>query len=56
MDRQGSVARLRHIMDWLTRRGQSVAQAARTGGPGWQTPTTWARGPMAASMSRTWSM
>jgi hypothetical protein len=31
MDRQGSVARLRHIMDWLTRRGQRVAQAARTG-------------------------
>ncbi|MNN85951.1 hypothetical protein D3C81_2032950 [compost metagenome] len=33
-----------------------TAQAASTGGPGWQTPTTWARGPMALSMARTWSM
>ena len=33
-----------------------TAQAASTGGPGWQTPTMWARGPTAASMSRTWSM
>ncbi|MNE44536.1 hypothetical protein D3C80_1387680 [compost metagenome] len=33
-----------------------TAQAASTGGPGWQTPTTWARGPMAVSMAQTWSM
>ncbi len=33
-----------------------TAAAASTGGPGWQTPTTWARGPIWASISRTWSM
>ena len=32
------------------------AAAASTGGPGWQTATTWAPGPMARSIARTWSM
>ena len=34
----------------------SPAAAASTGGPGWQTATTWARAPITPSMLRMWSM